>query len=290
MQPMFAIYPQNHMKKILLFGAHGLLGSEIAKVFSKEHTVIKLTHKDADVTDDLQVRKIFEMHLNCDVVINATGYTKVDLAESDKEKAFEINERAVKNLVKLTAEKNIPFVHFSTDYVFDGEKKSPYTEDDPPYPINVYGASKYAGEKHVRAYEKSFLIRTAWLYGAYGDNFVDKMLILSRDKQTISVVNDQIGSPTSARDLAVSLLALLKSQKYGIYHIVNGGQASWYEFAREIFHQLGVPIIVEPTTTQSMNRPARRPTYSVLANTKLAPLQHWKTALSMYLMEKQLII
>ncbi len=276
--------------KILLFGPNGRLGGELARELALHHEVVGVTHTTCDVTSAGDVGEVFKQHQNVEAVINATGYTDVDKAESEEERAYLLNERAVGLLVQQTQKLGVPFFHFSSDYVFRGDKKEPYLETDTPDPINVYGASKYAGEKLALAYGKTFLIRIAWPYGEGGNSFVDKILISARDKQKLTVVTDQVGSPTNLKDAVQAVIPLLSSQKYGIYHVVNNGQASWYEFAREIIYQLGIPVIVEPMTSSALERPAQRPAYSVLANTKLPPLRHWKQALESFLQDKQLIL
>ncbi|MBI4994358.1 dTDP-4-dehydrorhamnose reductase [Candidatus Peregrinibacteria bacterium] len=278
--------------KILLLGKSGLLGHALEKVLSKFYEICAPSHKECDITDQKILEKFFA-DLKPDIIINSTGYTAVDDAETHKEEAFRINSDAVKNLAQISAGKNIPLVHFSTDYVFNGKKPEGYSETDSPSPISVYGASKASGEEAItKNIKKYYLIRTAWLYGESGKNFVDTIINLASKSEgkSLKVVNDQIGNPTYTLDLAQALLGLLKGKSYGIYHIVNSGQCSWYEFAQEIFRILGIPQKIAPITSCELVRRAKRPKYSILKNTRLPPLRDWKEALASYLKEKTLIL
>ncbi|MBI2638748.1 dTDP-4-dehydrorhamnose reductase [Candidatus Peregrinibacteria bacterium] len=278
--------------KILLLGKTGLLGQALFRVFSNHHIVIAPSHEECDVTNPANLKAVFSAQ-PFDLVINATGYTKVDDAEKNRDAAFLLNAAAVKNLCQILAHKNTAFVHFSTDYIFDGANKEGYIESDSPAPLSVYGASKAAGEKEILSSLKSFyLIRSSWIFGPDGKNFVDTMIELRHKNpgKPLKVVDDQIGCPTFTLDLAQAVFGLLETKNYGIYHIVNSGSCSWYEFAQEIFHQLGVPQEIIPITSQELNRPAKRPACSILKNTKLAPLRSWKHALGDYLMNKTLIL
>lgn len=278
--------------KILLLGKSGLLGHALYKVLSGFYEIIAPRHSECDVTDFKALKKQISF-ANPDIIINSTGYTAVDDAEIHKIEAFKLNSEAVKNLAQISAKKNIPLMHFSTDYVFNGEKSEGYIETDPPSPISVYGASKAEGEKKLMKNTKKFwLIRTAWLYGPNGKNFVDTIINLARQNEgkPLKIVNDQIGNPTLTFDFAQAVCALLKGKSYGIYHIVNSGICSWYEFTKEIFNILGIPQEIIPITSEQLNRPAPRPKYSILQNTKLPALRHWKNALAEYLKEKTLIL
>lgn len=278
--------------KILLLGKSGLLGHALEKTLSGLCEVYAPNHKECDVTDPKMLGKQIT-NAKPDVIINSTGYTAVDDSETHKEEAFKLNSEAVKNLAQISKSKNIPLMHFSTDYVFDGEKSDGYTETDSPSPVSVYGASKAEGEKELmKNADKFWLIRTAWLYGPGGKNFVDTIINLARKNEgkPLKIVNDQIGNPTLSLDLAQAVLALLKGKSYGIYHIVNGGTCSWYEFAQEIFKILGIPQKIIPISSSELNRPAKRPKYSILKSSKIPELRHWKEALSSYLKEKTLIL
>lgn len=276
--------------KILLLGKTGLLGKAMLSVFQGHHEIIGLSHTECDITDKKSIDSAVKFHKPA-LIINTTGYTSVDRAEDEKERAFSVNAEGVLNLCKILAPEKIPLVHFSTDYVFDGTKSEGYIESDSPSPISVYGASKAAAEHEILKNLKSYyLVRTAWLYGPGGKNFVDTMLTLAEEEKPLKIVNDQIGNPTYTFDLAQAVLRLLDGKAYGIYHIVNEGDCSWYEFACEIFRELGVPQEIIPITSEALNRKAKRPKYSMLRNTKLHHLRPWREALTSYLQEKQLIL
>ncbi len=264
-------------KKILILGARGMLGSDLVKVLSEDFDVVAWGHEDLDVTDKDAV-KARGSEISPDIIINATGYTNVDGAEEDRESAFALNGDAVKYLNDCDA----ILVHYSTDYVFDGEKDGEYQEDDVPNPINVYGESKLRGEQTL--YGKHYLIRTSWLYGSGGKNFVDTMLGLARDRDEIKVVNDQIGKPTYTLDLAYATAKLLSdTPDFGTYHLVNEGAMSWYDFAKEIFEISGVNVKLTPVLSSEFPRPAKRPKNSALRNTKRPHLRSVKEAIKDYL-------
>lgn len=283
------------MMKILLFGSTGLIGSALQHEFAKHSEVILITpsHAECDVRNEQNIEETVKKY-KPNVIVNATGYTKVDVAqqeESEKKICYSLNKETP--LLLNAAAKNIGalFVHISTDYVFDGTKNTPYTEYDAPCPISVYGTSKYEGEKCIQTNGGHCIIaRTAWPFGPGGKNFVDTMLQLSLTNEILRVVDDQIGSPTYTLDFAESLYALIKKGVLGIHHIVNSGEASWYTLAKSIFELLGVPQEIKPITTIDLNRPAPRPKYSVLATTQKMPLRHWKDALAEYLHNKELIL
>lgn len=280
--------------RTLILGKHGLLGHELQKVFANED-FIALDSKQLDITDEEKVVETF-MTIQPDVVINATGYTNVDLAEKEGEKANAVNGYAVGILAKACREIDATFVHFSTDYVFEGDKPQGYSEDDPTHPLNAYGLSKELGEKLLieemeleqipdETPGKYFLIRTSWLFAHGGKNFVDTMLKMAESTNPLKVVKDQHGKPTYALDLAKQVKWLLESHEYpyGIYHITNEESTTWYEFAKAIFDLKGLQVDVVPCTSEEYVRPAKRPAYSNLINTKLPPLRPWKEALKDYL-------
>jgi dTDP-4-dehydrorhamnose reductase len=231
-----------------------------------------------------------------DVVVNAAAFTRVDDCETEPERAFWVNTYAVRNLAQVCADVGCVLVHVSTDYVFDGMKTTPYTEDDLPNPLSVYGTSKLAGEYFVRnLVPRHYVIRTSGLYGRAGaasrrGNFVEMMLRLADEGQPIRVVTDHILTPSSARDVARKIVDVLRTDRFGLYHVTNAGQCSWFEFARAIFALAGVAPHMEPTTEAHGAR-ARRPRYSVLAHTRLAAmgaddLPSWQEALAAYLRER----
>uniref|UniRef100_UPI0040490EBF dTDP-4-dehydrorhamnose reductase n=1 Tax=Flavobacterium sp. TaxID=239 RepID=UPI0040490EBF len=263
----------NKKLKILITGANGQLGLCL-KDASREypnHNFYFKTSKELDITNKKEIQALFA-ELNFDYCINCAAYTAVDKAEDDKENAFLVNAEGVKFLAKACKSSETILIHISTDFVFDGTKDSPYTESDIPNPINVYGASKLKGEENVRnILENYFIIRTSWVYSEYGSNFVKTMMRLGREREHLSVVNDQIGSPTYAGDLATTILKIIdvKSKKYGIYHFSNEGNISWYDFAKEIFNENEIKINLSAIKTEAYPTPAKRPLYSVLDKSKI---------------------
>lgn len=271
--------------KVLILGNKGLLGSDLMKVFA-EYEPVGVDKDELDILSDIAVMNMLD-EVKPEVVINATGYTAVDTAESKEgfEQAMRINGLAVGFLAEACEKRGITFVHFSTDYVFDGRKKTDYRETDVPNPINRYGESKFLGEQLLQQHAKNFyLIRTSWLFGKHGRNFVTTMLGLAKKGEPLKVVNDQIGKPTWAMDLAESVQTLLiEARPFGVYHIVNEEPVSWYDYALEIFEAAGVVADVRPIGSEEARRLARRPRNSVLANTKFPPLRSHKEALQNYL-------
>ena len=281
--------------KVAVIGANGQLGTDLVKAL-QNRGVVPLTRTELDVRDLERVRQALST-LKPDVVINTSAFTRVDDCEDQPELAFRVNALGVRNVAQVCAELGCVLVHISTDYVFGGEKRTPYTEDDLPNPLNVYGVSKLAGEHFVRSLcEKHFIVRTSGLYGVAGSsgkggNFVETMIRLAREGRPIRVVNDQVLTPTYTRDLAQKIAELLPTGAYGLYHITNSGECSWYEFAAQIFMLLQVQPDFGPTTTEAYGAKAKRPAYSVLSNEKLTrlglrPLRPWPEALEAYLEEK----
>jgi dTDP-4-dehydrorhamnose reductase len=251
------------------------------------------THQELDVTD---VGKVQEEvgGLQPEAIINTAAFHKVDLCETEIGRAFEVNAYGVRNLALAAREVGATLVHFSTDYVFEGNSNQPYTEEDIPNPVNAYGVSKLAGEKLVRyLWTKSFVIRTCGLYGhagssGKGGNFVEMMLSKAACGEPIRVVADQRLTPTSTRELARRVIDLISTNHYGLYHITSSGECSWYEFARAIFELKGIRANLSPTTSREFNAAARRPAYSVLQNRRLQhlgmdDLHDWRYALEEYL-------
>lgn len=276
--------------KFLILGK-GLLGSALNTHALKQGAdCTAMSHEECDVTDDKTLNAAIDK-IAPEIIINATGYTGVDGAENETEKCFNINAKAVGILAKICSKRKIPLAHFSTDYIFSGLNDYGYKESAKPDPINAYGKSKAEGEKElISNTDKFYLVRTAWLYGPTGKNFVDTMLKLAETQNEIKVVSDQIGCPTYVFDLAQAVYDLLERGKYGIYHIVNEGKTSWYGFAEEIFHTLGIPKKIIPITSEELNRRAKRPKNSVLLNTLAPRLRNWKDALKEYLMDKTIIV
>ncbi|HBG49228.1 MAG TPA: dTDP-4-dehydrorhamnose reductase [Cyanobacteria bacterium UBA9971] len=271
------------MKTILLTGAKGMFGQDAVKIFSKRgYKVIPVDIEDFNITDEVSVTNYFK-DLECDFVIHAAAFTNVDLAETEREKAFLINEKGAENLAKITAEKNIPIVYISTDYVFDGGKDSAYLPDDKTNPQSVYGESKLAGELAVKKYNsKHFITRTSWLYGKNGKNFVDTMINLSKTQSVLKVVDDQKGCPTWTYDLAEGILNIIENKNpYGIYHVCGSNFITWYGFAKKIFELKNINIEILPVTTKEFPRPAKRPRNSVMENNNLC--RTWEESLQKYL-------
>ena len=277
--------------KILITGANGLLGHELISVLKNDHTLILLSHSQLDISDLESVNKHIDSSLP-DIIINSAAYTQVDLCESNYDLAFKSNALGPKNLAIKCNQLGIPLIHISTDYVFEGNEKNkkPLEENDKLGPKTVYGKTKLEGENFVKENcDKYFILRTAWLYGE-GKNFVKTMINLSKKNKELKVVNDQIGSPTYAKDLAKAIKEIIdkKSDKYGIYHVTNKGEVSWYEFAKKIFEIKKIEIKVNPVTSEEFPRPAPRPHYSVLSNQKwidagFNPLRNYEEALKDYL-------
>ncbi len=274
--------------KIALTGSDGMLGSDICSVFS-DVELKSFALNDFDITDlDKSVSAI--KNAAPDYLIHTAAYTDVDGSELDPEKAYLINGLGARNIAIACEEIKCPIIYISTDYVFDGAKKEPYNEWDIPNPINKYGLSKLIGEQFVASLTNRFyIVRTSWLYGKNGNNFVDTMIKLFSEKDEIGVVDDQTGSPTFTYDLAAKLKDII-GRGFGIYHITNTSQCSWYEFAVEILKLKGINKKVTPITSDKFIRPAKRPCFSVLDNTMLRleglmELRHWKEALKDYLSE-----
>lgn len=263
---------KNKKLKILITGANGQLGrclQDVAEKYPGYDFHFK-TSKELDITKKEQINSLFTDE-KFDYCINCAAYTAVDKAETDQENAFLVNAKGVKYLAEACKIQNIILIHISTDFVFDGSKTTPYTEDDHPNPINVYGASKLKGEQYVQdILEQHFIIRTSWVYSEYGHNFVKTMLRLSAERDELNVVNDQIGSPTYAGDLAKAILQIISARatRYGLYHYTNEGNISWYDFAKTIFEIKEVKIKINPISSNDYSTPAKRPAYSTLDKTK----------------------
>lgn len=264
-----------------------MLGHDIQNAFN-DIDLVNLTINDFDITNlDKSLSTIKKINPN--YLIHSAAYTDVDGCENDPEKAYLVNGIGARNVTMACEEIKCPVVYISSDYVFDGSKKEPYDEWDQPNPINRYGLSKLLGEKFVTSLtNRYYIVRTSWLYGINGKNFVDTMRRLLSEKEEIKVVDDQTGSPTYTYDLAVKLRELI-DRGFGVYHITNSSQCSWYEFAREVAHITGSKTEVKPTTSDKFRRPAKRPVFSVLNNTMLRieglkTLRHWKDALKDYIL------
>ncbi len=272
--------------RIALTGAGGMLGSDIQRVF-RDTDIVGFMHKDLDITSIDTVNERIRA-VRPDFLIHAAAFTDVDRCESEVEKAYLVNGIGTRNIAMVCEDIKCPVVYISTDYVFDGSRGAPYNEWDATNPINRYGLSKLMGEEFVKALTNRFyIVRTSWLYGSSGRNFVDTILRLLSERDSISVVNDQKGCPTYTVDLALKLRELI-GKGYGIYHIVNTGSCTWYDFAVAIASYKGVTKKIIPVTSEAINRPAKRPASSVLENTFLklegiGELRNWKEAVAEYL-------
>jgi dTDP-4-dehydrorhamnose reductase len=256
--------------KVLLTGSKGMLAHAFLKKIPKEWELLATDIEELDITNPVLVEKTIQQ-FRPDLIINCSAYTKVDDCETKKELAFSVNGGGPANLARAAAQIGAKLVHFSTDYIFDGTKGTPYTEEDQPNPINVYGASKLEGEIHIRKnLNNHLIIRTQWLYGEGGPNFVKTILELAKKRDEIKVVNDQWGCPTWTEDLADLTLELIQKRATGTFHIVGPEISTWYVFACDIIKKAGLATKVTPCTTAGFPRPATRPVYSVLSTGKLS--------------------
>ncbi|MDM8359967.1 dTDP-4-dehydrorhamnose reductase [Bacillus thuringiensis] len=279
--------------KVIVTGAKGQLAQDVLRQL--EHTglqVYGVDREELDITNNEAVQAYINK-IKPDAIMHCAAYTNVDAAEEDADTAYKVNGLGTKYLAQAAGEIGAKMLYISTDYVFNGTAKEPYKTSEPTKPLGVYGETKLAGETFVQQYvDKFFIVRTAWVFGIFGNNFVKTMLRLGREHDEISVVHDQVGSPTYTVDLARFMIELISSEKYGIYHATNAGICSWYEFAVEIFKQAEMDINVKPVTTEEFPRPADRPKYSVLDKKKIEeegflPLQDWKKAVACYLSENR---
>lgn len=279
------------MLKVALIGSTGMLGIDVNAALKGANFLIKnYNSKNLDITDAKSLPDALN-NFKPDYIINCAAYTNVDLAEEEKEKADAVNHLGAQNLAEAALMLDSRLIHISTDYVFDGTKKTPYFEDDETNPINEYGLSKLKGEIAIKDSGASYIIlRTSWLYGKNGNNFVNTILKLADNQKTIEVVNDQLGCPTYTKDVAyaISEIIVKDNSKNEVYHLTNSGSASWYEFALEIvrvFKRTNCEIL--PVSSDRFVRPAKRPFYSILDNSKAKEdynieLRHWKDALKKY--------
>lgn len=255
--------------RTLILGARGQLGRDLDAVFRREGGVTGFDLPELDITDAEQVRDAL-YRCKPDVLINAAAYTNVEKAESDPESAFQVNAEGAGTVARMANEAQVPVVYFSTDYVFGGAQQTPYVESDPLEPAGVYARSKAEGEVRVgMATERHYIVRTAWLYGPTGNCFPKKVLALAETQPELTVVEDEVGSPTHTLDLAEATRALVKSGAFGTYHAVNGGQVSRFELAKAVLALAGRPTPVRPCATQDFPTKAPRPRYAVLATDKL---------------------
>lgn len=254
--------------KILVTAANGQLGTDVTGYFGKKCEVVALKDYELDITDGKKVMEAVSK-ARPDIIINTAAITNVDGCETNPALADKVNRDGAGVMARAADSAGARLVHISTDYVFDGSSENPYSETDAPCPQSVYGSSKLAGEREVMKYPKSYILRTAWLYGPNGNNFVKTMLRLGKEKGEAGVVTDQKGNPTSTFELIRIMDAVLKKGNFGIYHATCAGVCSWNEFAREIFRLAGMNVKVNDLTTAQFPRPAKRPAYSNLSKDKL---------------------
>jgi dTDP-4-dehydrorhamnose reductase len=275
--------------RLLVTGAAGMLGHRVvAEARDLGHSASGTDLEDLDLTDEGAVRDRVAAE-EPDAIINCAAYTDVDGAEDHEDLATRVNGDAAGNVARACAAAGALLVHVSTDYVFSGDGDRPYVESDDPAPRTAYGRSKLAGERAVAAAEAEWaIVRSAWLYGAGGKNFVDTMLGLAQDRDEVSVVTDQVGSPTWTGQLAPALVEVAERRATGVHHLTGEGQCSWYELAVEVFHEAGVSCRVLPTTSDAFVRPARRPAYSALGTERddAIVLGPWQQGLAAYLSER----
>ncbi len=281
--------------RFLLTGANGQLATDIRRVLPPDQ-VVPFTHEQLDICNGPMVEKLVE-EVRPDCIINTAAFNRVDDCEEQPDRALAVNTVGAYHLARAADRANAVLVHFSTDYVFDGAKRSPYVEADLPRPLSIYGMSKLGGEWAVQTYaERHFIIRTCGLYGlagsrSKGGNFVERILERAQEGKLIGVVNDQVLTPTSTRELAERVVPLIRNAPYGLYHMTNCGECSWYEFAEEICRLARLSVDLSPTSSEAFGAKARRPPYSVLDNRALRlagfpDFRPWNEALADYLREK----
>ncbi|MFQ5900131.1 MAG: dTDP-4-dehydrorhamnose reductase [Thermodesulfobacteriota bacterium] len=277
--------------KVLITGASGMLGADLVEEFSKGCDVLALDHKEGDVTDLEGLRRIVKGY-SPEVIVHAAAFTDVDGCENEPDRAYLVNGMGARNIALLSREVGASMFYISTDYIFDGMKKGPYDEMEPTNPINIYGRSKLLGEYYVQhLLNRFFIVRTSWLFGLHGKNFVTTILNLLKSKDRLTIVDDQTGSPTYAKDLAKKIREISEGEGCGVYHITNSGSCNWYEFALKIQELTGLRNAkIEPVKSEDFNRPARRPNNSMLDNRILTvagykKLRCWEEALEAYLKE-----
>ena len=279
--------------KVLVTGVNGQLGYDVLKELDKRgHQPIGVDREEMDSTSNNQIKECIE-NVNPQSIIHCGAYTAVDKAEDEKDLCKRVNATSTKEIAKHAKLLDIPMIYISTDYVFDGSKDGEYTENDLPNPINVYGKTKYEGELYVqKILEKYYIVRISWVFGENGNNFIDTMLRLSKERYSLSVINDQVGSPTYTKDLARLLVDMIETDKYGVYHATNEGYCTWYEFAKEIFRISNIDIQVNKINTSKYHTQAKRPLNSKMSkeklkNMKFMPIRSWKDALNEYMINRK---
>jgi len=277
--------------KVLVTGVKGQLGHDVIEELEKrDHTYVGVDIEEMDITDYETTREVIG-NAGVQAVIHCAAYTAVDAAEENVEICRKVNVLGTENIAKVCGELGLKMVYLSTDYVFHGQGEAPWKPEDPKAPLNVYGQSKYDGELAVQKYtDQYFIVRTAWVFGLNGNNFINTMLKLGESRPEVNVVDDQAGSPTYTKDLAVLLVDMVETEQYGVYHATNEGYVTWYGFAIEIFAQAGLDVKVNPVDSSGFLQKAKRPTNSRLNKDKLEEngfqrLPVWQDALHRYLQE-----
>lgn len=284
--------------RITLIGANGQLGSDLVEALSSRHALTSLAHAGIEIASETSVRMALPP-TRPDLVISTAAFHQVPECEADPDRAFAVNATGQFHLAAVCADLGAPYLQFSTDYVFDGAKGAPYVETDAPAPLNVYGVSKLAGEHLIRfRHPRHYILRTSGLYGrvpcrAKGGNFVTTMLRLGREQGEVRVVDDEVLTPTSTRDLADAVARVIETERFGTYHVTSGGSCSWYQFACEIFRLARVRTPLIPVPSSEFSSPVRRPRWSVLENRALdeagcGGMRPWNEALAAYMAENGL--
>lgn len=277
--------------KLLVTGVKGQLGHDVVEECKKRGiSAVGVDVEEMDITDPAACEKVIK-EAGVDAVVHCAAYTAVDAAEDNVEVCRKVNADGTENIARVCRELGIKMMYFSTDYVFNGKGERPWKPEDKREPLNVYGQTKYEGELAVeRELERYFILRIAWVFGVNGKNFIKTMLRLGKERGAVSVVNDQVGSPTYTADLAVLVVDMIQTEKYGIYHVTNEGLCSWYEFACRIFKEAGMDVEVTPVSSDAFPAKAKRPSNSRMDKSKLTEngfslLPGWEDALRRYLNE-----
>jgi len=285
-------YSQNNNLRALLIGSNGQLGNEFQKLFYRKN--IKYTaidYKELNIVNSTDIEEFFKENNNFTHIINCAAYNDVDKAENENEQCFKINDEAPLIISRYAKKMEAIFVTYSTDFVFDGQKREPYKEEDTPNPLSVYGKSKRCmEEKILKEFEKVFIIRTSWLFGVGGNNFNKQVINWSKSRDTLNVVDDQVSAPTYSLDLAEFSWKLIQTEKYGLYHITNSGEASKYDQAKYVLEKIGWKGKLNRAKTEEFNLPAKRPEYSKLSSAKVENLlgekiPTWQSGIDRFLEE-----
>ena len=289
-------YFQNNNLRVLLIGSNGQLGNDFRKLFDKKNIEYTATdYKELNIVNSTDLEEFFKENSNFSHIINCAAYNDVDKAENEMEQCIKINEEALLIIARYVKKMGAIFVTYSTDFVFDGQKRGSYREEDTPNPLSVYGKSKYEGENKVlKIYNKSFIIRTSWLFGIGGNNFNKQVISWIKSRDTLNIVDDQVSAPTYSVDLAEFSWKLIQTEKYGLYHITNNGEASKYDQAKYVLEKIGWKGTLETAKTEDFNLPAKRPHFSKLSSEKVEKLlgekiPDWKSGIDRYLEEMGII-